>query len=310
MWTRAELELQIWVNMADPSFPTSTPEPPEWWWTLIQINSFTSGFSTQMSSERRSWPPIFIRLLISNIKYLFHILISGFWGKVCSHVAQNCGYEVSTYGILLKETFHVRSCISLIIILLMRDYTASPWSFHCKAADRLLIRPKGDWTGTFTYSTTAMNYKTLLVGLARLLLHNHEPDFQVFIWAVNSQRWLFHTTSGEGGAECTFGHSEDTGTITWHAPHTSVKSISQSGPIPSNPIQSGPIRPIPQRNGAGHPHQRGGEDCSLMFILFSFTHFFSSAASVLLGTGCRHGNKNSSWTDGMLFGMNIRKSWF
>lgn len=79
----------------------------------------------------------------------------------------------------------------MIIILLMRNYTASPRSFHCKAADGLLIRPKGDWTGTFTYSTAAMNYKTLLDGLARLLLHNHEPDFQVFIRAVNSQRRLF-----------------------------------------------------------------------------------------------------------------------
>lgn len=90
-----------------------------------------------------------------------------------------------------SECFSGRSCISLIFILLMRNYTASPRSFHCKAADGLLIRPKGDWTGTFTYSTTAMNYKTLLDGLARLLLHNHEPDFQVFIRAVNSQCRLF-----------------------------------------------------------------------------------------------------------------------
>lgn len=81
----------------------------------------------------------------------------------------------------------------------MRDYSGPPQSFHCKAADRLLIGPKGDWRGTFTYSTTAVNYKTLLVGLARLFLHNTEQDFQVFIRAVNSQRWLFHTTSEVGG---------------------------------------------------------------------------------------------------------------
>lgn len=92
---------------------------------------------------------------------------------------QNCDHGISTYGILLKVSG--RSCISLIIILLMHNYTASAGSFHCKAADRLLIRPKGDWTGTFTYSTTAINYKTLLVGLARILLHHHEPDSQIFI---------------------------------------------------------------------------------------------------------------------------------
>lgn len=123
-----------------------------------------------------------------------------------------------------SECFSGRSCISLIIILLMRNYTASPRSFHCKAADGLLIRPKGDWTGTFTYSTTTMNYKTLLDGLARLLLHNHEPDFQVFIRAVNSQRRLFfpHTTSGEEREARSFGHSESTGRIARHAPHTSA----------------------------------------------------------------------------------------
>lgn len=91
------------------------------------------------------------------------------------------------------------SCISLIIILLMCDYSGPPQSFHCKAADRLLIGPKGDWRGTFTYSTTAVNYKTLLVGLARLLLHNIEQDFQVFIRAVNSQLFSHDIGGGAGG---------------------------------------------------------------------------------------------------------------
>lgn len=53
--------------------------------------------------------------------------------------------------------------------------------------------------GTFTYSTTAMNYKTLMVGLARLLLHNHEPDFQVFFRAVNSHVGFFTRHQGRGG---------------------------------------------------------------------------------------------------------------
>lgn len=71
-----------------------------------------------------------------------------------------------------------------------------PWSFHCKMGDSLLIRPKGDWSCAFTYSTGAMNNTTLLYGLQWLTLHNHVPIIQVFIWAVNSQPWLSHIISG------------------------------------------------------------------------------------------------------------------
>lgn len=69
-----------------------------------------------------------------------------------------------------------------------------PWSFHCEKADSLLIRPKGDWSCAFAYSTSAMNYRTLVYGIIELTLHNHVPIIQVFIWAVNSQHWLSRTT--------------------------------------------------------------------------------------------------------------------
>lgn len=54
------------------------------------------------------------------------------------------------------------------------------WSFHCKKADSLLIRPKGDWSRAFTYSTRAMNYTTLLYGHFVLVLHNYVPIFFSF----------------------------------------------------------------------------------------------------------------------------------
>lgn len=66
---------------------------------------------------------------------------------------------------------------------------------------------------TFTYSTTAMNYKTLLAGLARLSLRNHEPHFQVFFRAVNSHVGFFHTPSGQGRPVWTFGCGENTGAL-------------------------------------------------------------------------------------------------
>lgn len=156
----------------------------------------------------------------------------------------------------------------IIIILLMRNYTASPRSFHCKAADRLLIRPKGDWTGTFTYSTTAMNYKTLPVGLARLLLHNHEPDFQVFIWAANSQRRLFRTTSGEEREERTLGHSERTGRI--------------AGALDTLLT----LEPSVESCRSSSPEER--EDCG--YSVFSHT-FLASAVCVRVDACCRHGNQ-------------------
>lgn len=65
-----------------------------------------------------------------------------------------------------------------------------PWSFHCEKADSLLIRPKGDWSCAFAYSTSAMNYTTLVYGIIELTLHNHVPIIQVFIWAVNSLHWF------------------------------------------------------------------------------------------------------------------------
>lgn len=88
--------------------------------------------------------------------------------------------------------------------------TLYPLEFPLKKKKRLLIRPKGDWSGASTYSTTAMNYTTLLHGLARLPLHNRVPIIQVFILrAVNSQPRLSHIISGAKRQECTFGHSED-----------------------------------------------------------------------------------------------------
>lgn len=69
------------------------------------------------------------------------------------------------YAISLAAPIYIRSFISLVIILLIHDYTVTPGVFIVKKADSLLIRPKGDWSSAFTYSTSAMNYTTLLYGL-------------------------------------------------------------------------------------------------------------------------------------------------
>ena len=109
-----------------------------------------------------------------------------------------------------------------------------PWSFHCKKADSLLIRPKGDWSSAFTYSTCAMNYTTLLYGLIRLTLRNHVPIIPVFMWAVNSQPRLSHTISGAKKQECTSGRSENIKALSaWQAHHI-LQSIAP-GPGPCKP---------------------------------------------------------------------------
>lgn len=101
-----------------------------------------------------------------------------------------------------------------------------PWSFYCKVGDSLLIRPKGDWSCAFTYSTSAMNNTTLLYGLQWLTLHNHVPIIQVFIWAVNSQPWLSHIISGAKKQERTSAHSLNTDALsTWQAHHIPLQSV-------------------------------------------------------------------------------------
>lgn len=104
-----------------------------------------------------------------------------------------------------------------------------PWSFYCKVGDSLLIRPKGDWSCAFTYSTSAMNNTTLLYGLQWLTLHNHVPIIQVFIWAVNSQPWLSHIISGAKKQERTSAHSLNTDAL--HLTGSSHSTtVSSTGP--------------------------------------------------------------------------------
>lgn len=141
----------------------------------------------------------------------------------------------------------------------MRDYCESPRCFHCKAADRLLIRPKGDCMATFTYSTTAMNYKTLLVALARLLLHNHEPDFQVFFRAVNSHVDFFTRHQGRGGGGVYLRLQREYG-------NDCLTCLAHFSEIHL------PILPNPSALSCRSSSPEGGERCGLMFILFSFTH--------------------------------------